>query len=190
MNIIHRKMIQYAKTPEKRAELIKKYDNVKIGENCSIYADVKFGSEPFLITLGDNVRITNGVRFITHDGGVWVLRNLNDISIYQNTKNVDLFGKIVVGNNVHIGINSVIMPNVTIGNNVIIGVGAVVTKDIPDNSIVVGVPGKVINTIDKYYLKNESRFSYTKHLPMKEKQRILESVELNTKKGVGVLNRE
>lgn len=40
-----------------------------LGKNCVIYPDVEFGSEPYLIKIGDNVRITNGVRFVTHDGG-------------------------------------------------------------------------------------------------------------------------
>lgn len=42
---------------------------VKIGNNCEIYSSAKFGSEPYLITLGDHVRVNSGVTFITHDGG-------------------------------------------------------------------------------------------------------------------------
>ena len=40
---------------------------------------MEFGSEPYLIELGDNVRVTNGVRFVTHDGGLWVLRNMGKV---------------------------------------------------------------------------------------------------------------
>ncbi|MFR1295915.1 MAG: hypothetical protein ACLSBH_11080 [Coprobacillus cateniformis] len=79
---------------------------MKIGEECEIYKDVVFGSEPYLIEIGDHVRITNGCKFITHDGGVWVIRQLMD------DNEIDLFGKIIVGNNVHIGMNCIIMPNV------------------------------------------------------------------------------
>ena len=50
----------------------------KIGENCEIYQYVDFGSEPYLITLGNHVRVTNGVRFFTHEGGVYVVRHLYD----------------------------------------------------------------------------------------------------------------
>ena len=60
------------------------------------------------------------------------------------------FGPIVVKDNVHIGWNAIIMPGVTIGNNCVIGCGAVVTHDIPDNSIAVGVPAKVIKSTDEY----------------------------------------
>ena len=48
-----------------------------IGEGCEIYGGVSFGSEPYLIRIGDNVRITSGVKLITHDGGMWVIRNLS-----------------------------------------------------------------------------------------------------------------
>lgn len=140
---------------------------VEIGHNCEIYKNVVFGSEPYLITVGNNVRITNGVRFITHDGGLWVLRNLN------LAHNMDSFGKIVVGNNVHIGMNAIIMPNVTIGDNVVIGCGCVVTKNIPDNSVVVGVPGRVIETIEEYYEKNKGKFLPTKNLTPAEKKDIV-----------------
>ena len=53
-----------------------------------------------------------------------------------------------IGNDVWIGGNCTILPGVTIGNNVVIAAGAVVTKDVPDNSIVGGVPAKVIKQIE------------------------------------------
>ena len=53
-----------------------------------------------------------------------------------------------IGNDVWIGGNVTILPGVNIGNNVVIGAGAVVNKDIPDNSLAVGVPANVIKKID------------------------------------------
>lgn len=147
-----------------------------IGNNCYIHSRVDFGSEPYLVTLGNNVRLTEGVRFVTHDGGVHVLRNM-----YPELKYIDVFGKIVVGNNVHIGINSIIMPGVKIGDNVVIGCGSIVTKSIPSNSVVAGVPARVIETLDVYKDKTLAKCLYTHHLSSKEKRNCLLENEKNHK---------
>ena len=140
---------------------------VQIGDDCEIYRDVYWGSEPYLISIGDKVRITSGVRFINHDGGIWVLRNDGRLP------NGDIFGAITIGNNVHIGINAIIMPNVHIGNNCIIGCGAVVTKDVPDNTIVGGVPAKKIKTIEEYYQKHKDGCDFIKTYSKEEKRKYL-----------------
>lgn len=140
---------------------------VSVGKNCEFYKDINWGSEPYLISIGDHVRIASGCKFVTHDGGVWVLRNL------KNIPQVDIFGTIRIGNNVHIGFDSIIMPGVTIGNNCIIGCGAVVTKSVPDNTIVGGVPAKKIKSIDEYYEKHRENFDYTKALSKEEKRKYL-----------------
>lgn len=121
---------------------------VVVGDNCRFIGTKKgtFGSEPYLIEIGNHVTLTKNVQFITHDGGVWVLRD--------DYPEIDVFGKIKIGNNVFVGINSIIMPGVTIGDNVVIGAGSVVSKSIPSNSIAVGVPAKVIKTYEQY--KNQS----------------------------------
>lgn len=137
-----------------------------LGEKCEIFPDVEFGSEPYLITIGDNVRITNGVRFATHDGGVHVLRNMG-------VDNIDVFGKIIIGDNVFIGWNSIILPNVTIGNNVVIGAGSIVTHSIPDNCVVAGNPAKIIKSIDEYKEDAIKKGVYTKNLSWHEKRKYL-----------------
>lgn len=162
MKLIEYKMASF----EKRTKILRG-SGASIGNNCEIYSDVVFGSEPYLISIGDNVRLTSGCKFITHDGGAWVLRNLKLID------KGELFGKISIGNNVHIGINTIIMPNVKIGNNCIIGCGSIVTKDIPDNSVAVGIPAKVIETIDEYYNKNKERFDLTKNMATNEKKKYI-----------------
>ena len=53
-----------------------------------------------------------------------------------------------IGNDVWIGGGAVILPGVNIGNNVVVGAGAVVTHDIPDNSLALGVPARVVREID------------------------------------------
>ncbi len=139
---------------------------VKIGENFTNIGPVDFSSEPYLIEIGDDVRISMNVHFVTHDGGMHVIRQLKKIP-------ADSFGQIKVGNNVFIGMGAIIMPGVTIGNNVIIGAGSIVSKDIPDNSVACGVPAKVIETIDEYYKKNKKKIDLTKELSPEEKKEYL-----------------
>lgn len=79
--------------PPKNVDFYRKL-GVSIGKNCEIYENVSFGSEPYLVSMGEHVRVTKGVQFITHDGGVWVLRKK------YNKDNIDIFGKITIGNNV------------------------------------------------------------------------------------------
>lgn len=163
--IIYRIMMKKIK-PSKKTNLIKKM-GVNIGKDCEIYQDVSFGSEPYLITIGNNVRITKGVSFVTHDGGVWTLRKMGLL------EDADVFGRIIIGNNVHIGFNCIIMPGVTIGDNCVIGCGAVVTKDIPSNSIAVGVPARRIKSIYEYCEKSKNHCDFTKHMNKHEKKRYL-----------------
>lgn len=141
---------------------------VTMGGGCEIYPSAEFGSEPYLITLGNHVRINSGVKFITHDGGVWILRYL-----YEKYKDIDLFGAITVGNNVHIGTNAIIMPGVTIGNNCIIGCNAVVTHNVPDGYIVAGMPARVIESIEEYVQKNDKSFLHTKNFSRQQKMNFL-----------------
>jgi sugar O-acyltransferase (sialic acid O-acetyltransferase NeuD family) len=63
--------------------------------------------------------------------------------------NVTICGNVSVGEGTHIGACAVVIPNLKIGNWCVIGAGAVVTDDIPDYSLVVGVPGKVIRNLSK-----------------------------------------
>ena len=56
--------------------------------------------------------------------------------------------EIRIGNDVWLGANVTILPGVSIGDNVVVGAGAVVTKDIPDNSLAVGVPARVMKKIE------------------------------------------
>jgi acetyltransferase-like isoleucine patch superfamily enzyme len=141
-----------------------------IGENCEIYPTAILGSEPYLITLGNHVRVNAGVTFITHDGGVWVFRDDDSI---EKSAEIDCFGEIYVGDNVHIGNNATIMPGVKIGSNVVIGCGAIVTHDVEDNSVMVGIPARKIETVQEYYNKNKHRFEYTKNLNSVEKKEYL-----------------
>ncbi|MFA0182027.1 hypothetical protein OAW_01815 [Vibrio cyclitrophicus ZF170] len=143
---------------------------VNVGINCQLNKQVSFGSEPYLITLGNDFYCSAGVQFITHDGSVNVLRNL-----HPELKDVDLFGKITVGNNVFIGYNVIILPNSHIGDNVIVGAGAIVRGNLESGYVYAGAPVKKLMSIEDYKEKVESRLMFTKSLSSKQKRKILEN---------------
>lgn len=130
------------------------YGKPNLGKRVDLVGQISFGSEPYLITIGDDTTISFDVAFVTHDGGVRVIRNI------RKDKNIFLGGPIVVGKNCFIGCCSVILPNVTIGDNCIIGAGSVVTKSIPPNSVAAGRPCRVICSLDEYVKKHEKDFIY------------------------------
>lgn len=147
--------------PEKYARFI----GVNVGENPHFYGKVSWGSEPWIITIGDNVHITGGCKFIAHDGGTLIFRDqIPDLEITK---------PITVGNNVYIGEETMVLPGVNIGNNVVIGARSVVTKDIPDNSVAAGVPCRVIKTTDEYLEKLKRDSLHLGHLKGKEKDKAL-----------------
>lgn len=117
---------------------------VKIGEGCRIYID-NFGSEPWLIEIGDRVTITSGVYLLTHDGATWLIRD-------ENGRRYN-YAKIRIGSDVFVGVGSIILPGVSVGNNVIVAAGSVVTKSIPDGTIVAGNPARIIGAFDEYKKK-------------------------------------
>lgn len=118
-----------------------RYKGVKVGDNCRIYT-TKFGSEPWLIEIGDRVTVTSGVALLTHDGANWLIRD--------DKGRRYLYKKVIIKDNVFIGINSIIMPGVVVESNVIIAAGSVVTKSIPKGVIVGGNPAKIIGDYATY----------------------------------------
>lgn len=119
-------------------------NGLEVGKNIIIIGKVDFGSEPYLIKLGDDVKISYDVAFVTHDGGTWVFRDL------EKYKKVIKYGKITIGNRSFIGCRSIILPGVTIGERCVIGAGSIVTSDIPDGSVACGVPAKVVMSTEEY----------------------------------------
>lgn len=98
------------------------------------------------LQIGNHVTLT-GVLILTHDASPqhFLGHGINRI------------GRIVIGNNVFIGKQSIILPNVKIGNNVIVGAGSIVTKNIPDNVVAVGNPCKKICSIDEWVKKQKQK---------------------------------
>ena len=159
---IYRKIVKLILKPKKYAKKI----GVNFDEkNVYIYGKISWSTEPWLITIGNNVHITDGVKFLTHDGGTLLFR--------KQIPDLEITKPICIGNNVYIGNNVLILPGITIGNNVVIGAGAVITKNIPDNSVVAGVPGKIIKTTDEYFEKLQRESLHLGHLKGKEKDRAL-----------------
>lgn len=158
--------LRLARNPRSRARLFS-YRGVRMGSGCSVFSGVSFGSEPYLIRLGDNVKVTSGVHFVTHDGGMHVLRQEDAYA------QADLFGEISVGNNVFIGINSIILPGVKIGDNVVIGAGSTVTVDIPSDSVAAGVTCRVIKSLESYRDAVRPRITMTKGWDSTRKQEFL-----------------
>lgn len=111
----------------------------------SIVGGVNFGSEPYLIHLHKNCRISMDVMFITHDGGTWAFRNDND-----KYKHVIKYGKIEVGEYSFVGARTTILPGVTIGDHCVIGAGSLVNKDVPSGTVCAGVPAQYICTTEEY----------------------------------------
>lgn len=140
---------------EKYVSFLRK-QGVQIGEDVTIYSPMHSmidTSAPWLLTIGNHVRITHGVIILTHDYSWSVLKQLP-----QNSGGGRILGAqspVEIGNNVFIGMNAIITRGVTIGDNVIIGAGSVVTKDCEANSVYAGNPAKKIMTIEEYLHKRE-----------------------------------
>ena len=118
---------------------------VEIGDNCHIYGFIDYGHD-WLVSMGNNVTIAGGAKLLTHDGSTKKILGYSKV------------GCIVIGDDVFIGAAAIVLPNVKIGSKVIVGAGSVVTRDIPDNSVVVGSPAKVVGTYDEYVRKNKELF--------------------------------
>jgi hypothetical protein len=108
---------------------------VRIGQGCRIYT-LEFSTEPYLVSLGDRVGVSGGVKFLTHDGAAHLLRRQRPM--------VQVLGLIEVGNDCFIGENAILLPGTRLGDGCIVGAGAVVRGDVPANSLVAGNPGRVV----------------------------------------------
>jgi len=127
-----------------------------------ISSDVYFDGKKYsAIHLGDNITISREVMFLTHDYSINVVLGSNGNYIRRNSKEKYQIMDIFVGNNVFIGARASILPNTKIGNNCIIGSCSVVKGTIPDNSVVIGNPCRILTTIDHLNDKMNTNTYYT-----------------------------
>lgn len=118
---------------------------VTVGEGCRVLS-MNVSSEYDLITLGDRVTVSSDVRFITHDGSGWLVRDPDGKRRYW-------LAPINVGDDVFIGAGATIMPGVRIGSRCIVAAGAVVAKSVPDGTVVGGNPARKIGDFDAFERK-------------------------------------
>lgn len=133
-----------------------------VGENCTI-VERKIPLYPKLISIGNNVHLEAKVLLVPHDAIHLCLNNLarengEDASFREK------IGCIEIGDNVFVGSNTTILCNVRIGSKVIIGAGSLVNKDIPDNSVAVGTPARVIGTFDDFVTKRRNDEMYPQEI--------------------------
>jgi acetyltransferase-like isoleucine patch superfamily enzyme len=129
--------------PYRRAELLRER-GARVGTGCRIHT-TSIGSEPYLISIGDETLIGPSVSFITHDAGTWVFRKE-----YPQTGR---FGRITIGSRVFVGSHAILLPGITIGDQAIVAAGAVVSKDVAAGTVVAGVPARVVSTVERYLQK-------------------------------------
>jgi acetyltransferase-like isoleucine patch superfamily enzyme len=120
------------------ADYIRKHGGLRsVGEHCSILPTTIF-TDPHLVILGNNVHFST-CALICHDGSIAMLNRA------YNTQ-LEAVGKIEIKDNCFIGYGAIVLPGVTIGPNAIVAAGAVVTKDVPEGTVVGGVPARVISS--------------------------------------------
>lgn len=105
-------------------------------------------TRPSLVTIGSNCSLNENFTLLTHD---WV----TGVFIRANMDFLPSSGRVTIGNNVRFGQHCTVLKGVTIGDNCFIGAGSIVTKDIPANSIAVGIPCKVVCTLEEFHKKRK-----------------------------------
>jgi acetyltransferase-like isoleucine patch superfamily enzyme len=123
------------------------------GEHCFIMPTSVF-TDPRYVEIGNNVQMAS-CTVLGHDGSIAMLNRAYNVVL-------DSVGPVRLKDNVFIGHNSILMPNITIGPNAIVAAGALVTRDVPEGKIVSGVPAKVVGSVDTLVAFRELQ---TKELP-------------------------
>jgi acetyltransferase-like isoleucine patch superfamily enzyme len=152
-NVLKRNITYYVICRGNKVRYLRRL-GVKVGVGCDLLNHVDhYGSEPWLIELGNHITLTEGVMLITHDASSRLFRHkLPGSSPYGNR-----FGTIVIHDECFIGVNAIILPGVSIGPRSIVGAGSVVTKDVPPDTVVAGVPSHTICTLNEYIQRYQEK---------------------------------
>jgi acetyltransferase-like isoleucine patch superfamily enzyme len=171
-NLKKRIGFEYYRFSEKNYEKFLRKRGIKLGKNI-FWGDVRTinidTTRPSLVEIGNNVRIDTGMTILTHDYPTWVFR-------YVYNDFINSSGKVIIGNNVYFGQYCSVLKGVSVGDNCIIGMGSIITKDIPQNSVAVGRPARVICSLEDYYKKRkekciEEAFEYARSIQDRFKRR-------------------
>ena len=155
LNNLLRKLLYREKASSADYVAYLRKQGVSIGEDVYFYSPSHTHVDvtcPWLLTIGDHVRITHGVIILTHDYAWSVLKQLPE----SEGRILGAQSPVTIGNNVFIGMNAIITRGVTVGDNVIIGAGSVVTGDCEPDSVYAGNSARKIMTIGQYLEKREA----------------------------------
>lgn len=140
-----------------------------IGKNVQLFTNA-FGTEPYLISIHDNVTCAAHVAFITHDVSIHNLARTLNLPIGS----IDKVGSIELFDNCFIGAYTILMPNCSVGKNSIVGAGSIVTKHIPDNEVWGGCPARFIMSVKDYAKKMVANSEKYPWMPLERKMAMSE----------------
>lgn len=133
-----------------------------------------YGTEPYLISLGDNVFIASNVKFVTHDVIALMLR-----SKLRTQEINERMGTISIGSNVFVGSDTTILYDVTIGDNVIVAAGSLVSKSLPSGTVCAGRPARPVGDFDSYVCR---QLDYSASVPWEQWNISRETLEIEQEK--------
>lgn len=141
---------------------------VRIGLDCVVLTE-SFSTEPWLVELGNRVAIAGGVKFLTHDGAAHFLR--------RERPDAQFLGRIVVGDDCFVGEDCLLLAGTRIGNGSLVGAGSVVRGLVPENSLIVGNPARVVGraslALARMRLSPDTLDTF--RLPPTERRRVIEA---------------
>lgn len=143
-------------------------EGAEIGKNVRAFSPIS-SSEPYLLSVGNNVTISTGVKFCTHDNSA--------VKIFND--GTDFVGSIRIGDHSFIGMNAIIMGGVKLPEHCIVGAGSIVTKSfLEEGCVIAGNPARIIGNIKEIRDRNRNKvFNFRGMSQMEKKKEILSHSE-------------